>query len=217
MGCNRPSRLAWIAVVLAAMMIVPSRAVEAQSDGWLAVGSGIVSRSSRDPGVGDSVGPAFILRVGRGGTGWGMRYGFDWFSTDLERPVQGQAQSFGRLRVRPILVGYGYSIKREPALLSLNLKGGYAFSSFNLRPSYAAAYSTAFQAGGVRASAANTFVIKPEVSLWINLSRKVGLNVSTGYIVARPQVSFASAAGMERRRVMADMFLFQVGAAYTIF
>lgn len=212
---RRTARLAFILLVLT--MASPVPAARAQSDGWLAVGGGIVTRISREPEVGGTVGPAFIVRVGRGGTGWGMRYGFDWFSADLERPILGEAQPFGRLRVRPILAGYGYSLQRGISQLSFNIKGGYAFSSFAMQSAYSTAYSSALQTTAVRARASNTFVAKPEVSLWINVSRKVGLNVSTGYMVARPQVTFTSAAGSERRRVTADMLVFQVGAAYSIF
>lgn len=204
-------------LVLLATLLGPAAVAEAQRDGWIAAGGGIVTRASREPGVGDSVGPSFLIRLGRGGSGWGMRYGFDWFSTDLDRPIGGEAQSFGRLRVRPVLAGYGYSVQRGPAQVSFNIKGGYAFTSFHLRPSYSSAYGSAFSTSAIRASAANTFVVKPEISLWVDVSRKVGLNISTGYMVARPHVTLSSAAGSERRRVDADMFVFQVGAAYNIF
>ena len=54
-------------------------------------------------------------------------------------------------------------------------------------------------------STSNAVVMKPELSLWIDLSRKVGLNINTGYMIARPRVTVSSTAGTGTNRVKADM------------
>ena len=58
---------------------------------------------------------------------------------------------------------------------------------------------------------------KPEVCFWYDVNKKVGLNVTAGYIVARPNVTVSSTAGDDRRRVRADVFVVTVGAVYSIF
>jgi hypothetical protein len=63
----------------------------------------------------------------------------------------------------------------------------------------------------------NTFVLKPEVSAWVDLTRKIGFNVSAGYTVARPEVTVLSSAGRDTRSIRADMFTLRVGAVYTVF
>lgn len=214
-GWRQPAGVVVLALVCSAWLCGEA---SAQTDGgWLAVGAGIVTRTSPEPDAGNNHALAIVFRLGEPRTGWGIRYGFNWFATDLDRPLSGALQPFGRLRVRPLLGGYGYGVRVKDALLSFNLKGGYAFTSFAMQPSFSEAYRSTLNTSRVRASAANTFVLKPEVNAWIDLTRKVGLNVSAGYMLARPQLSLTSDAGTERRRVRADMFIFQVGAVYTLF
>jgi hypothetical protein len=57
----------------------------------------------------------------------------------------------------------------------------------------------------------------PEVSMWRDLNEKVGLNVSVGYMFARPEVSVETAAGTFHHSVHADMVRLKVGAVYSIF
>lgn len=189
----------------------------AQTDGFLAVGAGVVARATTGAGAGDTHDPTLIIRLGRGRQGWGLRYGFNWYSTELERSLAGENRPFGRLRVRPLLLGYGYETRYRRTRVSFNLKGGYAFSSFSMQPRFSETYRSVLNTSSVRADAANTLVLKPEVTAWVDLSRKIGLNISTGYLVARPELRLTSGAGVERRRVQADVFMFSVGAVYSIF
>ncbi len=206
-----------LSLVLAGTVLLCGTASAQTDGGWLAVGAGIVTRTSPEPDAGNNHALAFVFRLGEPRTGWGIRYGFNWFATDLDRPLSGSLQPFGRLRVRPLLGGYGYGVRVKDALLSFNLKGGYAFTSFAMQPAFSDAYRSTLNTNRVRVSAANTFVIKPEVNAWIDMTRKVGLNISAGYMLARPELSLTSDAGTERRRVRADMFIVQVGAVYSIF
>jgi hypothetical protein len=60
-------------------------------------------------------------------------------------------------------------------------------------------------------------VVIPEVSAWYNVNEKIGLKVSSGYVVARPNVTVSSTAGLDKRRVRADNVTFKVGLVYSIF
>lgn len=204
--------LMWLLLTTA----LASRA-HAQTDGWLSVGAGLVTRVSTKDGVGTDYAPVPVVRVGRSNRGWGVRFGFNWFTTDVERVVSGRPRPFGRLRIRPLLLGYGYGTRYKRARVSVNLKGGYAFASFALQPTFTDAYGSTLNTGGVRADADSTFVLKPDVVAWIDVSRKIGLNIGAGYIVARPHVALTSAAGIDRRRVNADILMIQIGAVYSIF
>ena len=215
MGSPRAARVIALTGFLCATVGVSP--ASAQTDGWLAVGTGILTRVATKDGTGIDNAPLFLFRLGRGEDGWGVRYGFNWFTTEVDRSLAGQSQPFGRLRVRPLLIGYGYGTRYKRARLSFNLKGGYAFSSFRMQPAFTAAYGSTLNTTGVRADASNTFVLKPDVVVWINLSRKVGLNLGAGYMIARPHVALTSAAGTDRRRVDADVFMAQIGAVYSIF
>ena len=43
--------------------------------------------------------------------------------------------------------------------------------------------------GAADVEASSAFVVKPEVSTWFDVARKVGINVSVGYMFARPNVT----------------------------
>jgi len=60
-------------------------------------------------------------------------------------------------------------------------------------------------------------VLRPEVSTWIDVTRKIGINLSFGYTVARPEVTIRTSAGTDSRRIRADMFTLRFGAVYSIF
>lgn len=189
----------------------------AQSDGFIAVGGAVVARASQQADVQDAHGPAFVVRLGPRGEGWGPRFGFNWYSTRLDRALSGEALPFGSLRVRPLLVGYGYTLRRGATRVSFNMKAGYALTSFRLQPVFSTASRSALGTGPIRADPSNVIVLKPEVDTWIDLSRKLGLNINAGYLRARPTLELTTEGGFERQRVRADMFLFQVGVAYSIF
>ena len=53
--------------------------------------------------------------------------------------------------------------------------------------------------------------------MWYDMNQKVGLHVSTGYMIARPHVTVTSTAGEDKRPVRADMIGLKVGLAYSIF
>ena len=102
--------------------------------------------------------------------------------------------------------------------VSMNVLGGYAFTSFKRRDTFDVAYRAAHDVvGPIDSSSSNTFVLRPEVSIWRDLNKKLGLNVSLAYTVARPEITVTSSLGEESRRVRADMFTIRAGLVYSIF
>ena len=95
--------------------------------------------------------------------------------------------------------------------------GGYAFNSISLAPTALDAYRTSLGAQWATADVSNTFVFKPEIGMWHNVNRKIGLNVNFGYMLARPSVTVTTAAGSETRTARADQFIIKGGIVYSIF
>jgi hypothetical protein len=79
------------------------------------------------------------------------------------------------------------------------------------------AYRDRLGARTITADASNTLVLKPEVSVWRDLSEKIGVRASVGYLIARPHIAVRSTLGEDKRRVNADMLMFKVGMVYSIF
>jgi hypothetical protein len=165
-------------------------------------------------------GIGLLFRVGHGREGWGWKYGLNWFSAELERPpgpLGNDAPDFGRLRLIPVVAGYGYTHVMGRTRLSANLLGGYAFTSFRPNHAFAESYRTLRGVDAIDTSSSNTFILRPEVSLWYDVNEKIGFNVGVGYVIARPEVTIISALGRDRERFRADMFTIKAGFVYSVY
>jgi hypothetical protein len=203
---------------LALLLIAASSAgARAQSENTVALGFNVGWNVAAEATASDSHLGGLIWRIGHSETGWDIAYGFSWFATHVKQPIGGLTTEIGVLHVRPILAGYGYTYVIGPAALSANLLGGFAFTSFRLRPTAADAYRDRLGARSVDVRFENTFVVKPEFELWLDITRKIGVNVNAGYMVARPRADFTSTLGTEVRRFRADMFMLKGGVVYSIF
>jgi hypothetical protein len=209
-------RLLQLALALVVVAALPSRAA-AQTENRFAIGANFSVKGATDETTHGHKGVGLLWRVGRGSEGWGWKFGLNWYSTEVERSLIGANEPFGELRIRPFLGGYGYTKFFGPAKVSANLMGGYAFNSFDMASTFANAYGRLNGASRVETDVANGFVLKPEVSTWFDVSRKIGLNVSAGYMIARPSITVTTPVGSDQRRYRADTLMFKVGAVYSIF
>jgi hypothetical protein len=205
---------AWLAI---AITFATAADVFAQSKGKFAIGAQLSTRTAMGPENKGHAGVSLLWRFGQFKTGWGWHYGLYWFSTDLERSIGGVDTEFGRLRVRPIMGGYGYTRVFGRTAVTGKVMGGYAWTSMRLSPLATDAYHNRLGAQTVTADASNAIVVVPEVSAWYNVNEKIGLKVSAGYVLARPNVTVSSTAGLDERRVRADNVTFKVGMVYSIF
>jgi hypothetical protein len=203
--------------ILATILLWSAPSAVAQSGGNVAVGMGVSSKAGIDRETDGHVNPGFLWRIGHGHDGWGWDYGLGWYAADLQQPVGAKSTDFGELHVRPFVGGYGYSKRFGRTQVSGKLLGGYAFNSFHMKPAFDDAYRQARGASSLTTDVSNTFVLRPEVSAWIDVSRKIGLNLSAGYTVARPEVTVSSSAGRDTRHIKADMLTLRIGAVYSIF
>jgi hypothetical protein len=191
--------------------------VAAQQEGTLAVGGSVALVTAPDPDVRGlpRVGP--IIRYGERRDGWGPRIGFNWYAANVDKAVGGATERLGRLRVRPIMGGYGYTKTFGLVAVSTNVLAGYAFTSFSLQPSFDDAYAGSLGVDRVRTDVSNELVVKPEVSTWIDISGKIGINVSVGYMVARPTITLTTALGSDPHAIKADVVMLKVGLVYSVF
>jgi hypothetical protein len=203
--------------VLLALLVVVMAPTEAaaQNETHLAVGGTLSTKLSGDSAPGRVVRPALMLLQGPR-DGWNWKFGLNWYSAEVE-PDGGADQrlTFGKLNVRPIMAGYGYSRVAGRATVSAHFLAGYAFTSFSLPPPDAARANLGTLPITVNAS--NALVLRPEMSAWVDLGHRVGLNISAGYMVARPVLTVRTPEGEDRRRMHADRLLIKVGLGYAVF
>lgn len=183
----------------------------------IALGANLTIRASRNPAGHGSIDGGLLWRFGHSKTGWEWVYGLNWFSTEMNRTIGGVDVEFGKLHVRPLLGGYGYSWLFGRTAVSADVYGGYAFTHFKLTPVADDTYRDRLGARTVSAESANTFVVKPELGVWYDYSRRIGINAAVGYVVARPRITVSSSLGEDVQRYRADMLQFRIGAVYSIF
>ena len=147
--------------------------------------------------------------------GWGPSFGLNWFRGDIDVAIDGVRTTIGEVRVRPVMIGIGYTLDGGRARTTISLVGGYAFADAKV---------TAALPEGTTASISidDSWVVRPNVGVTVALTRRVALVGSIGYIYTNPTISLSvtrlgrttgSASGAYR----ADYFNVTVGTAVSIF
>jgi hypothetical protein len=202
----------WIAAILAF-----AADAGAQTKNRFAVGANFnttLATEAQNDG-GSHVG--FQWRLGHSESGWGWKFGFNWYTTEIGATIDGHPVAVGVLHVRPIMVGYGYTRTVRKLAVSTNLLAGFAVNGFSLGDGAAALYRASSGSQQLSTGALNTVALFPEVSVWRDLNERVGFNISGGYMIARPDVSIQTAGGITRHPVRADTVRVKVGIVYSIF
>lgn len=172
----------------------------------VALGAGATFGLPSNDSLGNGVGVGPVIRL-RPRTGWGPSIGFSWTRTSLGET--GGQEGLADLVVRPVMGGVEYGLSRGDAVAALSFVGGYAFNSLDVDNR---------RVGPTRAIAVqNGLALRAGLSVWYDITPRLGLNIFGGYRLARPQVTFAGDTQLTMRRVNADAVLVSVGVAYWLF
>jgi hypothetical protein len=212
------SRLAILATLTA--LVAPGPAFAQTGSRFAAGGEFTIRTSDRAPTEDYAHSQIQIEPLWRFGTtesGWGFHWGLNWYAVDVDRPVGGAVTELGEIHIRPVMAGWGYTHVINKSAITVDLLGGYAFSSMSMTGAAVDAYRLRAGVQSVDADATNTFVLKPEIALWYDINAKLGLNINAGYMMARPDVTIRTNAGLDRRTARADQFILKIGLAYSIF
>jgi len=155
----------------------------------------------------ESFGP--VIRFGAA-RGLGISIGFGWFGADLAAENGGAGtEVIGRVRIRPVMGGVGYTVRDGRLSITFSAVGGMAFNSI--------APADELSGREVPLRVRNSLAWGSGVSFWIDASSRVAVNVSTGFVMARPEYQMFDGADVVRRRLTADAVLVRVGLAYKVF
>ena len=174
-------------------------------------------RASDEDYARGQLGPGLLWRFGSPKPGWGFHWGLNWYAVRLERPIGGAVTELGELHIRPNMAGYGYTHVIRHYAITADVLGGYAVGTIRISDPASAAYRRTLGVSSAEANATNTLVIKPEIGVWYDITKKVFVNVNAGYMIARPDVEIVTAANTDRRKARADQFILKIGVVYSIF
>ena len=212
-----PKRLRVLPAVVTLILVSVCEA-SGQTDSRLAVGGSVTVRAASSSEAGGSASVGFEWRLGYATPGGGWQNSiFSWFDTGVHGTIGSSPLELGNMRVRPIMVGYGYTWVRGRTAVTADLVGGYSLNSFKLDPAAVEEYGRRRGATGIDSEATNAFAVKPEVQIWHDLNSRFGLKLNGGYLIARPSVVITSSLGEDVRPVRADSFLVTVGLVYSLF
>jgi hypothetical protein len=203
--------------VVALALLATTLPAAAQTKNRVAVGVSVAAKQAVGDEATGTFGPGFTWRFGTSREGWHLKYGLSWYKAEISRTIADEVQAFGRLRVRPVLAGYGYTHVMGKTSVSGNVLGGYSFNSFSVHDTAASALRSSLGTSAIVTDVANSFVLKPEVSVWRNMTEKIGVNFNVGYIVSRPFVTLDAGGVHDRHRVQADALTLSAGIVYSIF
>ena len=148
-----------------------------------------------------------LLRL-RPRNGLGPTVAFNWTNTEIETGPGGRP-GLAAIRLRPVMGGVELGTARGRFWAGASVVAGYSFNRLHV---------DATQVGPGRAiDVGHSFVWRPGAAVWIDVTRRIGINVFGGYLFTSPAVTFASDTSIATERVDADSAVVSVGVAYWIF
>jgi NTE family protein len=169
---------------------------------------------ARSDDVEDDSGLGLAIRAAKP-NGFGVTAGFGTNSFDVPGSIGDARLTTGSLRLRTLSGGLFYAVRRGRLEFSAGASAGYGFGSFAVSDRAKEEYARLGRFG-VTADATNAFVVKPDASLWYNLTDRIAATVSTSYTRARSTVRFEG-IDPANRDVTAAAVRVSAGVAFKVF
>lgn len=151
-----------------------------------------------------SVGPLFRFGSGRG---LGPAIAFEWFATDIAGSSPEGVIS--RVHVRPLMGGVSYTLGTDRISMAPSIVAGVAFNSLTVPDTG--------EARGIAVEVRNSFIWRPGVSVWVDVNRRIAVNLSMGYAFTGLNVTFLEGTQLVQRDVSGDTTIVHAGIAYKLF
>jgi hypothetical protein len=179
------------------------------------IGGGINFYEPRSSEANSSQGLAIAYRWHSFHSGWGPTFGIDFHSTDFHQEIGSIDAPLGSLRMRALLAGFGHTKRLGRFTTSASVSGGYSFNSLTVDSGVASAFSRT-GVSLVNVGMSDSFVAKPDVAIWYDVFRHVGVGVSAGYLFTRPDETIATASGSTVRHLNADTWELTTGVVFGV-
>ena len=180
------------------------------------VGAGVNFYRPSNDDADSSQGIVIMTRWRSFHSGWGPTFGLDWHSTVFHQQVGNISDvPLGSLRMRALLAGFGYRHPIHRFTAVANASAGYSFNHLiddsGLGPAFA---RTGVSLIDVQVK--NSWVAKPEVAVWYDLFKHVGVGVSAGYLFNKPDEVITTTAGQRTRELNANTWALAAGVTFGV-
>jgi hypothetical protein len=139
-----------------------------------------------------------------------------WSKTDAHSEIGGTNTDFGRMKSTTVMVGGGPSYRRGPTKVGISMVLGPSFNSFDVDEDARTAYNNQKQTLNA-VEVEDVIAVKTGASLWHDLSSRLGLHGSVGYLYHRPNVKTNVDGTVTNERWRTDKVTMQAGFAVGIF
>lgn len=199
-------------------------AAHAQPGDHLALGVGVGFHNYRDnafQGTNVAIIPEYHFGLtshsDREGLSFGLKAGLGYARPDRNDFIGGVETTTGTLRMVALMVGAGPSYRSGPIRIGMGVVVGPSFNKIDVDDAARVAYRNRLGQTLNSIDMKNSFAARPDVSVWYNLTDKVGLHSSVGYTINRPTVETTVDGVTSSTRWNADRWSYQAGLAYGIF
>jgi len=203
------------ATIVALGVVAAARPVSAQKGSSVAVGVVASIYRATDANVDIPVGIGLIGRLRRT-NGIGFTVGLDWYKANVQTDIGADRTFLGRVSLRPIMAGAGWTRQYSRFALNASLVAGWSFNSLRATSQAEAAYAKLGQPGA-RIDVSNSFVFRPDFSLWYELNNRFGLLASLSYMASWPTVTTTTPAGVRHDRINLGAPMLTLGVSYGVF
>ena len=221
MTTKTSARLIQILLLSIGVLAIATRA-HAQDDlfdsavAHVGVGAGINFYQPSSEDADSSRGIVVMYRWHTFHSGWGPTFGLDWHRTVFHQPVGDVADvPMGSLRMRALLAGFGYRHRIHRFTGLANVSAGYSFNHLTddsgLGPAFA---RTGVSLIDVHVN--DSAIVKPEVAVWYDLFKHVGIGVSAAYLFNKPDEVIRTTAGTGTRQLNANTFALAAGLTFGV-
>ena len=120
--------------------------------------------------------------------------GFGWYQGDLTLTGPLSNRDIGRLRVRPLMAGIGYTWVHGRVATNVSINAGVSFNSIDVSDEL----RNAFGPGTISVDAGNSFCVRPQIRFEYSVVPKVGVFTSVGYFFTEFDNEIDTPAGRVR-------------------
>jgi hypothetical protein len=202
-----------VAVVVSATLAVTCSPAVAQTEGRFSIGPQVSEHIPVGNELDNSVsfGISYSLTRPSSHSKWGPDFGFGWFSADLIGPLD------GRVTVRPLLGGYGYTMVQGKFRTHVAALTGPAFVKVKVNDAERAVWAASLGIPVDGVDVKNSWVVKPGVRVVYSIRPRIGIFGSADYEFARLTMQVRTGAQTTERKVKADLVNLKVGVRFGVF
>lgn len=193
-------------VMLCLLFAVPA---SAQMKGTIVVGAGVgkVKTTAKELKSTAELRPIFGRLPSRG---WGFAFALNWFDADVIGSDVGIDDRLGRVAIRPLMFGVGYTAARGPLSIAPSVVAGPSLNTLRIDDRWDGTFSVGGTSVEKKVGTVN-LAVRPGVNATYALAPRLGVTAFGGYLFNRPAFTINTPNGAVETKWNADGIVVNAG------